>query len=210
MERWKSVAIMALLGMMIGYGAFQAKKASEPPPPIPSSADTTPPAKSLEGKPATAWAIPADSWANTGKPIELADLKGSVALIEFFRIGCPHCERAAPVLEKMYQKFAPQGLKMVAFHAPSQMAPPDAPAEVQKISQEEHSWPTVQKTLKKWGTTYPVAFDEGGTVFKSSYQGTTFPTFFLLNRKGKIVNVFFGDKKLPELQAAIAAKLAKK
>lgn len=210
MEKWKSVAIMALLGMMIGYGAFQAKKAAAPPPPIPASDDKPPPAKSLEGKPATTWAVPANNWANTKKPIDLADLKGSVALIEFFRIGCPHCERAAPVLEKMYQKLAPRGLKMVAFHSPASPAPPSAPAAAIAMSKKESSWPQVQATLKTWGTTYPVAFDAGATVFKSSYQGTTFPTFFVLNRNGVITNVIFGDQKLDELQAAIEAQLAKK
>ncbi len=210
MEKWKSVAIMALLGMMIGYGAFQAKKANEPPAPIPSSDDKPPPAKSLEGKPATAWAVPANYWANTTKPVELSDLKGSVALIEFFRVGCPHCKRAAPLLEKMDQKLAPRGLKIVAFQSPASPAPPDAPAADIAMSKTEHSWPDVQTTLKQWGTTYPVAFDEGATVFKSSYQGTTFPTFFVLNRKGVITNVIFGDRQLPQLQAAIEAQLAKK
>lgn len=213
MEKWKSVVIMGLLGMMIGYGAFQQKKANEPPPDSqpPQNQETTKlPADELRGKQATAWAIPANNWANTKKPIELKDLKGSVALVEFFRIGCPHCERAAPVIEKMWSELAPRGLKLVAFHSPASAPPPNAAAEDLEMSAKEHSWDTVKTTIVKWGVKYPVAFDEGATVFKSSYKGTTFPSFFLLDKNSKIVDIFYGDKKLPQLRAAVEARLAKK
>src|SRR5688572_8658565 len=123
MDTWKVVVIIALIFGLGGYGYYQAN-APAPTPPIPTPPPEEGPIRKafgeLVGKPAPAWNIDPKLWANTPKPITLKDLKGSVTLLEFWRTGCSHCREAAPFLQKqVYEKFRPNGLKVVTFHSPA-------------------------------------------------------------------------------------------
>lgn len=186
MERWKIVAIVLVLVGMVGYRASQN-------PPAPTSTPDEPPASTstplppdpkvqwLVGKAPPAWNIPAPLWMNS-KPVSLADLKGSIAIIEFFRIKCSHCEEAAPVMTRLYQMFREKQLKMVAIQAPGTVP-------------EENDWKQVQRTVRDWGVTYPVAFDEGGKIFKNKYSGNTYPTVLALDRQGIVRLAYTGHSQ---------------
>jgi thiol-disulfide isomerase/thioredoxin len=129
----------------------------------------------------------------------LNELKGKIALIEFWRADCSHCQEAAPFMESLYKKYSPQGLKVVTFHSPSTGSGPET---------HEGNWSQVQKTMKEWGITYPVAFDEGAEVFKK-YNGARYPTVIILNREGEIEYLETGHtpEKEKSLIAAIEAML---
>jgi thiol-disulfide isomerase/thioredoxin len=180
MDKWKIIVIVALLAGLGGYGFYQQNASRNPPPPDPQVQKNTPPANpkliAMKGKVPPAWDIPANLWVNTKAPIPLESLKGSPVLLEFWRIGCPHCEHAAPFLNDIYKKYTPQGLKMVTIHTPG--APvPDNP---------ENNWTTVRKTIKDWKIIYPVAYDEGGKLFQQVYGGERYPAIMLLDREGKV------------------------
>jgi thiol-disulfide isomerase/thioredoxin len=177
MEKWKIIVIVLLLGGLLGYGVYQ----QTPRPPVPVNTPTSTPTPSAPVVPAgqplpITWDIPASYWANTPQPIKPQDLKGSVTLIEFWRSGCPHCEEAAPFMEKLYQEYSPLGLKMVTFQSPGRGSGPDS---------EEGNWQRVQDTIKKWGITYPVAFDQGAQLF-TRLHGERYPTIIVLNRQGLV------------------------
>ena len=206
MDKWKTVVIVALLGALGSYGWYQQNAEQNPSSPDPSTPGATqaPPAPAneklnrLKGQAPPAWNIAAPLWINTPSPISLDSLKGSVAIVEFWRIGCSHCEEAAPFLNALYVKNKARGLKMVALHAAGDSADPMNP---------ENNWNIVQSKIKEWGITYPVANDVGGKLFKETYKGTTYPTLFILNRKGKIVYVQTGDT--PQKQKLLVAEVEK-
>lgn len=204
MDKWKIVVIVLLLGALGGYGWQQQNAALTPPTPdqsTPATPSPTPVNIKLQGlmsKTPPAWNIPAPLWINTPAPISLASLKGSVAIVEFWRIGCGHCREAAPFLTKMYAQYKPRGLKMVALHSAGAIDDPQNP---------ENNWNVVKATTKELGITYPVASDEKGRLFKEAYGGTTYPTLLILDRAGKVVFIQTGDT--PEKQKLLIAELEK-
>lgn len=203
MDKWKTVVVLALLGALGAYGYYQQNAENAPPPPPPDSEQTTTPApeelspqlSELAGQTPPAWNISADRWLNTSEPISLESLKGSVALLEFWRIGCRHCEETVPFLNEVHKRYESKGLKIVTFHSPG--APgPDNP---------ENDWEHVRQTIESWGVTYPVAYDEGGQLFKESYGGATYPTLIVLNRDGTVRSI--GTGHTPQKEQALIAEL---
>lgn len=225
MDKWKIVVIVVLLGALGGYswmqqnaGQTNSAPADGTPPttnqtPNTQTTATVPPQKAgnqqllkLRGKVPPAWNIEKKFWVNTAAPISLESLKGSVAIVEFWRIGCSHCQQAAPFLNALYQKHKARGLKMVAIQSPGLADSPLNPPN------PENNWGIVQQVVKQLGITYPVAFDEGGKLFKATYSGDTYPATIILDRQGKVQSVFSGHTPLIEVQfaAALEAALDKK
>jgi thiol-disulfide isomerase/thioredoxin len=176
MEKWKIVVVLLLLGGLAAYGGVQAVQLgagnrlgqSETPAPY----EPDPPPVKLVGKTAQAWNVPAEFWMNTSQPIAMQDVKGHVTVLEFWRVGCPHCEDAVPSMNALYRKYQSRGLKMVAFQSPSNIP-------------SENVWSTVQATVRRWKIAYPVAFDKNGALFKK-YNGHIYPTLMVIDGGGAI------------------------
>jgi len=218
MDKWKIAVVVLLMAALGGYGWVQqnaAQTAAVTPEGSTSSANqvsnnvtpniptptTAPPQKqsnaklfALRGKVPPAWNIEKSYWVNTAAPISLQSLKGSVAIVEFWRIGCSHCQQAAPFLNGLYVKNKARGLKMVAIHSPGMAG----------ASNPENNWTTVQQAVKQFGITYPVAYDVGGQLFKKTYQGDTYPALLILDKTGKVQYVFSGHTPMIEVQFAAA------
>lgn len=194
MDKWKVVVILALIFGLGGYGWYSSNAGSagpnpQPTPPTGPTPAPTPDPASMVGKPLIAWDMPATLWVNTPKPVNIADLKGSVALIEFFRIGCSHCQEAAPFMEEVYKKYGARGMKMVAIQSPSKGDP------------AENDWNAVKGKVKEWGLTYPVTFDEGGSLFQGKYKLHTFPTMIVVDKAGVVR--YFKSGHTPESAKAL-------
>ena len=192
MDKWKLLSIFALLFGLGGYGWYSSQPQAVPTPePTPAASAT--PAPSFEGKPIPTWSIPAPFWTNSDKAIAPDNLKGSVTLIEFFRIGCSHCEEAAPFMQQTYEKYAPRGLKMLAIQSPSKGNP------------QESDWLAVKQKVKDWGITYPVGFDEGGRIFRENFRLQIFPSVFVIDKTGVVR--YFKSGHTPQTAMALTAFL---
>jgi len=178
MDKWKVVVILALLAGLGGYGFYSSNAGNGLPTPLPTAPTPepapTPDPASMLGKQLVTWDIADKLWMNTPKPVNVADLKGSISLVEFFRVNCSHCVEAAPFMEQIYKKYGKRGLKMVAIQSPSKGDP------------DENNWETVQGKVKTWGLTYPIAMDEGGKLFQEKYKLHTFPTMIVIDKSGTI------------------------
>ena len=210
MEKWKAIVVMLLVGGLVGYGAFQSKRATQveeaplgqtnvnnPSGPITPNQEI----QKFVGKPLPAWNIPSKYWINTAKPLNPSDFKGYVTILEFFRINCSHCQFAAPALKKLGETYAAQGLKVVSIQSPGMKDP------------AENRWTKVAQVSKgDFGFTHPVAFDEKSVLFQTAYKGRLYPSMFLMDRKGIVVfaQTGFDDKKEALLRAAVQRELAKK
>jgi thiol-disulfide isomerase/thioredoxin len=196
MDTWKIVVIVLLLGGLGGYGFYQQNAASAPPEaPIREQPETPSEGKinKLKGKTVPAWNFAKQNWVNTPAPVAPSQLKGKVTLMEFWRIGCSHCEEAAPHMEKLFKEYSPRGVKFVAIHSPG------APDEAGDPN-PENNWGTVKQKIKEWGITYPVAFDEGGKLFQNTYGGETYPTLIILDRHGIVRHISTGYTAQKEVQ----------
>lgn len=98
----------------------------------------------------------------------LADYKGNVVLVNIWATWCEPCRVEMPAIEKLYQEFGPQGLKVVAISV-------DDPGE------EEH----VREFAKSLGLTFEILHDPARKT-ATSYQVTGFPETFVIGREGTI------------------------
>lgn len=155
---------------------------------------------SVAGMPADApeftHAAPAD-WLNSA-PLKLADLRGSLVLIEFWTFDCYNCRNTLPWLKAIHAEYGPRGLKVVSVHTP------ELPQEREPAN--------VRAAVKQLGITYPVMID-GDSSYWRAMNNRYWPAFFLVDPAGKIVLGAFGElhrgeKRGDAMEAAIRDRLA--
>jgi thiol-disulfide isomerase/thioredoxin len=101
----------------------------------------------------------------TPNPPQVKNLKGRVYLIEFWATWCGPCVSSIGTLNKLYDKYAPQGLEIIA------------------LSQDRDE-AMLAKFVNDKNIRYSVAIDRG-TV---NYFGVTgYPTTVLVDHTGKII-----------------------
>lgn len=209
MEKWKIAVIVALLAALPAYSYFQSAPPQGPDvnpsptgSPAPDKEEATPPPAHLQawwGKKPASFSFPKNLWANTDKPINIADLRGKVVLLELWRANCSHCRDAVPVIENFAEQYKTDGLRVVGVHCS---------AEKGTI---EYDWPKLRTSMKNYGIHYPVAFDEKRRIF-NLFKAQKFPTFFVIDRQGIIRYAHEGmtPELARELEAALKQVLAGK
>jgi thiol-disulfide isomerase/thioredoxin len=115
-----------------------------------------------------------------GKSVRLADLRGKVVLLDFFTTWCPHCAAEAPHLQKLYASLDPAKFAFVAVDANGENAASVFAYHVYY----GFGFPAV---LDPSG--HAVSFPAHGTPgpITRSYRVGAFPTFYVLDRSGRIV-----------------------
>jgi thiol-disulfide isomerase/thioredoxin len=120
------------------------------------------PKADLAGKDAPAFSVK----DLNAKPYSLADLKGKPVLLDFWATWCGPCRKSAPVLEKLQKEYQEQGLVILGVDA----------GEDRK---------TVDEFLKKFPSSYPTVMG-GDFEILGDYQVSSYPTFVLIGRDGKV------------------------
>jgi thiol-disulfide isomerase/thioredoxin len=138
-----------------------------------------------------------------GRKVDLADDRGKVVLIDFWATWCPPCRILGPDIKRLYDKYHGQGLEVIGISADSDKS-------------------ALLKYVKDEGVPWPQYFDDAGDQVLLQKLGIdSFPTLWLINRQGVVVNPDFRDlwsvdgglrtKTAPEtlarVDAAIAAQL---
>ena len=118
-------------------------------------------------------------WENSKTPVTFDLFKGNVVMVEFFSVDCSHCQDAAPLMEALYQRYQPRGLKMVAVQSP---------IHPENLSGDETQWPKVQNFVNAADLTYPVGMDKDSKYFQQTIGGANYPTTMISNPTGKIVS----------------------
>jgi peroxiredoxin len=98
----------------------------------------------------------------------LSECSGSSAtVIVFLYATCPLCQRAAPVLEKLWQEKQSQGVQVLG------------------VFTDGASAADVEKYKKDYGVSFPLLIDAGGKV-ASALSATATPEAFVLDRDAKV------------------------
>ena len=119
-----------------------------------------------------------------GKPVRLADLRGSLVWLNFWATWCPPCQAETPVLRDMDSAYRARGLAIVS------------------VAVQETTVDDVRAYAQRYGLAYRIAFDAAADVFHA-YKVFALPTQFFIGADGRIIEVDNG----PMTDATAASKL---
>jgi len=182
-------ALVALLVLAGCRGADSAPASGPPSVPVAGAAaeaqKSAAAVAALIGTTPPEWIV--ERWLGS-PPITLASLRGSVALVRWWTAGCPFCSTSAPALRDFDRAYAAKGLRVVGIYHHKEETPFD-PA-------------VYETTAKKYGFTFPVAFDpkwgtfdawmkdRDGKVVDTGWTSVT----FLLDKQGVVRHVHPGGQ----------------
>jgi cytochrome c biogenesis protein CcdA/thiol-disulfide isomerase/thioredoxin len=136
-----------------------------------------------------------EDWFNTpgGRPLSLAALRGHVVLVDFWTYTCINCLRTLPFLKGLYAQYHPYGLEVIGVETP------------EFTFEQEAS--NVEQAIRSDGIRYPVAQDNQYGTW-NAYQNQYWPAEYLIDARGQVRHVQFGEGDYKQSEAAVRALLA--
>lgn len=124
--------------------------------------------------------------AQPEQPLRLP--KAQYTLVDFWFSRCRPCLESFPALKKLYAAYQPKGFEIVSI-----------------ATDQTHYVPLWQQRIKEYGLPWAQYLDENAVVATKSAV-SSFPTTFLLDRRGKVL---LRDITPEELEKFLAARLGK-
>lgn len=116
----------------------------------------------------------------SGQTINLASQQGKVVYLDFWASWCAPCRKTLPWMSELQQKYAGQGLAVLAVNEDSKPLLAEA-----MIKEQQAGFTTVA--------------DTGGRI-ASAYALPAMPSSFLIDRQGRVHAVFRGFREGDELE----------
>ncbi len=135
-----------------------------------------------------------ERWWNTpgDRPLTLRSLRGRVVLIDFWTYSCINCLRTLPALRAWDARYRRDGLTIIGMHAPEFPFERDAG--------------NVGQAIERNGLRYPVAQDNDFANW-SAYGNQYWPAKYLIDARGRVRYVHFGEGSYGRTEHAIRALL---
>ncbi|WP_078413640.1 thiol-disulfide oxidoreductase ResA [Priestia abyssalis] len=121
-----------------------------------------------------------------GNAHRLSDYRGKGVFLNFWGTWCKPCEREMPAMERQYQVYKDQGVEILAVNV-------------------DETNIAVTKFAERYQLTFPIMIDKGSQVL-NAYGVDPLPTTFLIDKEGKVVDVFLGglnEQKINEYMEMI-------
>lgn len=136
-----------------------------------------------------------DTWLNTpdGAPIDLAELRGKVVLLDFWAYSCINCQRSVPHVTAWDEAYKDAGLVVIGVHTPEYAF--------------ERETRNVEDGARRLGITYPVAQDNSYATW-TAYRNRFWPAHYLIDATGTIRQVSQGEGGYVQTEALIRELLA--
>jgi thiol-disulfide isomerase/thioredoxin len=116
-----------------------------------------------------------------GKRVDSEDLKGQVVLLDIWATWCRPCLASAPELDRIYQDYREDGLKMFGI-------------AVQSGSEEK-----VKATAKKFGMSYPIVM--WNEHLAERIQGIqSVPTYILIAQDWTVAQLYVGATPIAKIR----------
>lgn len=121
-----------------------------------------------------------ETWLNTpdGSPVDLADLRGKVVLLDFWAYSCINCQRSVPHVTAWDDAYRDDGLVVIGVHTPEYAF--------------ERETRNVEDGAQRLGITYPVAQDNSYATW-TAYRNRFWPAHYLIDADGRIRQVSQGE-----------------
>jgi len=117
------------------------------------------------------------TWLNVSRPLTLADLKGKVALLDFWTYCCINCMHIIPDLKKLETKYS-KGLVVIGVHSAK--------------FQHEREAENIRQAILRYGIEHPVINDSNFAIWQA-YGARAWPTLVLIDTEGNIVGSDTGE-----------------
>jgi thiol-disulfide isomerase/thioredoxin len=131
------------------------------------------------------------------KPPILTSLKGSPVLLFFWAHWCGDCKAEIPIIARLRQEFAAQGLVVIG---PTQLYGYAAQGADATPAQERAYIESVRQRYYSRLLDMPVPLSQQNF---NAYGASTTPTLVVLNRAGQVALYHPGAMRYPELRAAL-------
>jgi cytochrome c biogenesis protein CcdA/thiol-disulfide isomerase/thioredoxin len=134
-------------------------------------------------------------WFNTpaGAPLSLGELRGRVVLVDFWTYTCINCLRTLPYLRAWDGRYRDRGLSIIGVHTPEFAF--------------EREAENVERAVAQNRIRYPVAQDNDYAVWEA-WGNQYWPAKYLIDARGRVRYVHFGEGAYEQTDAAIRALLA--
>ena len=131
-------------------------------------------------------------WINS-PPLNTADLRGKVVLVDFWTYSCINWRRTLPYLRDWAEKYREHGLVVIGVHTPEFGFEKDI-ANVRRAMREQH-------------IDYPVAIDSDYAIWEA-FDNHYWPALYFIDAQGRIRHQQFGEGDYEQLEATIVELLA--
>ena len=110
-----------------------------------------------------------------GNPVSLSSFKGKTVLLNFWATWCPPCRAEMSSMDKLSQMLKNKGLVILSVST-------------------DRAVTDVKDYLKKYPVSFSVVVDYNLNVSRSLYKVFMVPTTFLIDKRGIIVEKYFGEQ----------------
>jgi thiol-disulfide isomerase/thioredoxin len=119
----------------------------------------------------------ATAWLNS-EPLEPAELRGRVVLVDFWTLTCINWLRTAPYVRAWAQAYRDDGLVVIGVHTPE--------------FSFEHDLDAVREATRERGLDHPIAVDDDYAVWRA-YDNHYWPALYFVDADGVIRDSHFGE-----------------
>lgn len=129
----------------------------------------------------------ATGWLNT-EPLETAELRGRVVLVDFWTLTCINWLRTEPYVRAWSRAYRDDGLVVLGVHTPEFTFEQDPDL--------------IRRSLRDREIDYPVAIDSGYGVW-SAFNNHYWPALYFVDRDGAIRDQHFGEGRYERSERTI-------
>lgn len=129
----------------------------------------------------------ATQWLN-GPPLDLAQLRGKVVLVDFWTYDCINCRNSLPYVNEWARRYADQGLVVIGVHTPEYPF--------------ERIVDNVRQAIERLGIRHPVAIDNQYRVW-NAFANQYWPAHYFIDAEGRIRYAYMGEGSYVEQERVI-------
>ncbi|WP_459062656.1 cytochrome c biogenesis protein DipZ [Stenotrophomonas sp. PSU-St15] len=134
----------------------------------------------------------ATGWLNS-PPLDAAQLRGKVVLIDFWTYSCINCLRAMPFVHEWQRRYRDHGLVVIGVHTPEFAF--------------ERDPRNVMKAVQQLKVDYPVALDNQYAIWRA-FNNRYWPAHYFVDAQGNIRGHQFGEGNYARSEQMIRRLLA--
>jgi thiol-disulfide isomerase/thioredoxin len=136
-------------------------------------------------------------WVNTRRSLSLDQLKGKVLILDFWATWCNPCRRSIPSLINLRNHLKKKNFEVVGVTKVYGTFS-DGKQQIENVKPKEEA-KLIKKFIKEMKMSYPIAIAKSNTNL-DAYRVRGIPTFFVVDKKGVIRDMFVGFSPQTEMK----------